>query len=84
MEHKIYAQFTIPEELAKELSTCLTQNSIKKSLLIELVEFPAKYEIIEKQVIELEDHINAIKNVITTELVPEEYRQSKYSWNYNG
>ena len=84
MKNEIIDQFVIPEEMAKELSALLTESSIKKSLLVELVETPTKYEIIEKLVIGLEDKITVIKNKITKELVPLKYRSSQYSWNYDG
>lgn len=80
----IIDEFEIPDELAKELTALLTESSIKKSLLIELIEFPTKYEIIEKAVIILEDKISALKNTITRNYVPEAYRTSEYSWNYDG
>lgn len=84
MTNIIIDQFEIPDELAKELTALLTESSVKKSLLIELVEYPTKYEIIEKAVITLEDKISALKNTITREYVPEEYRTSEFSWNYDG
>jgi hypothetical protein len=84
MENEIVAQFEIPEEMAKELSGLLTESAVKKGLLIDLVEMPARYEIIEKLVIALEDKITAIKNKITSEYVPQEYRTVDFSWNYDG
>lgn len=84
MKNIVIDEFEIPDELAQELTALLTESSIKKSLLIELVEFPTKYEIIEKAVIILEDKISVLKNTITRQYVPEEYRTSEYSWNYDG
>lgn len=84
MTNEIIDQFEIPEEMAKDLSGLLTESAIKKSLLVELVETPAKYEIIEKLVIALEDKITVIKNKITREFVPTKYRSAKYAWNYDG
>ena len=84
MTNIIIDQFEIPDELARELTALLTESSVKKSLLIELVEYPTKYEIIEKAVIVLEDKISALKNTITRQYVPEVYRTAEYSWNYDG
>jgi hypothetical protein len=84
MMNEIIDQFEIPEEMAKELSGLLTESSIKKSLLIELIEMPSKYDVMEKLVIALEDKITVIKNKITREYVPKKYRTSDYSWNYDG
>jgi hypothetical protein len=84
IKNVVIDEFEIPEELAKELSSLLTESSIKKALLVELVEVPAKYDIIENAVIILEDKITALKNMITREYVPNHYRSSEYSWNYDG
>lgn len=79
------ATFDLPEEFAKELSRCLTRSSIKRSLLTELVGVDSvKAEVIENELIVLEDQISALKDKVSKEHVPAEYRDVKYSWAYDG
>ena len=79
------SSFKIPEEMAKELSELLIQQSIRERLLIQLVDNEAgKYNAMEKLLVEIETKINSIKNIITTTHVPEEFRSEKFIWNYDG
>ena len=83
-EQIIVGAFTIPEELAKELSDLLTKQTIRERLLVQLIEDPVKYEQAEKMLIPVTAKIEAIKVKITNEYVPEEFRSPKYVWNYDG
>jgi len=83
-EQIIVGSFTIPEELAKELSELLTKQTIRERLLLQLIEDPVKYEQTEKMLIPVTSKIEAIKVKITNEYVPEEFQSSKYVWNYDG
>lgn len=79
------ATFKIPEELAKELSELLTKQSIRQNMLKEiLISNPSKYEEVEKLLIPITTRIETIKTKITTEYVPDYYRDDKYMWNYDG
>jgi len=83
-EQIIVGSFTIPEELAKELSELLTKQTIRERLLLQLIEDPVQYEQTEKMLIPVTSKIEAIKVKITNEYVPEEFQSSKYVWNYDG
>lgn len=83
-EQIIVGRFSIPEELAKELSELLTKQTIRERLLIQLIDDPKKYEQAEELIIPITSKIEAIKIKITNEFVPDEYRSSKYVWNYDG
>lgn len=76
--------FEIPEELAKELSTLLTKQTIKERLLIQLTGEPEKFNEVEEMLIPLTAKIEAIKIKITKEYVPDKYNDRRYQWNYDG
>jgi hypothetical protein len=79
----VVGSFEIPEELAKELSTLITKQGIRERLLATLVG-EEKYDEVEESLIELIQRIDVIKNKITEEYVPEEFRSEDYVWNYDG
>lgn len=83
-EQIVVGTFTIPEELAKELSELLTKQTIRERLLIQLIDDPVKYEKAEEVIVPITSKIEAIKVRITNEFVPPNYRSSKYIWNYDG
>lgn len=76
--------FDIPEEMAKRLSDLLVTSSIRRNLLLELIDKPAKYEQVEAMLIPVEDEVSAIKSKITSELVPDKYRSERYTWYFAG
>ena len=80
---KVVSSFEIPEEVAKELSELLTKQGIRERLLSSLVG-TEKYEEVENDLVDLIQRIDAIKNLITSEYVPEQYRYDWYTWNYDG
>lgn len=80
----VVGSFEIPNELAKELSELLTKQTIRDRLLLNLIDEPAKYEEVEKMLIPITAKVEAIKMKITSEYVPEKYRNPKYIWNYDG
>ena len=43
-----------------------------------------QYDLAEAKLIPIVSEIEAIKIKITEDYIPEEYRDSKYNWNYNG
>jgi len=49
-----------------------------------LISNPSKYEEVEKLLIPITTRIETIKTKITTEYVPDYYRDDKYMWNYDG
>ena len=81
---QIVGTFEIPEEIAKELSTLLVKQSIREKLLENVVNDPDKYNEIETMLIPLVKKIDVLKHKITNELVPEQFCDEKYMWNYDG
>lgn len=76
--------FDIPEPLARELSDLLTKQTIRERLLNQNLSDPVKFEQIESMLMPITAKIEAIKLKITEEHVPDCYRSSIYSWNYDG
>lgn len=76
--------FTIPEELAQELSDLLIKQSIRQNTVNACVGDPEKYEQAEALLVPIAARIDKIKYQISTELVPMKYRSSRYRWNFNG
>lgn len=77
-------EFTIPEELAKELSDLLTKQSIRRDTLVQLVGDEAKYTEMEAMLVPITERIEEIKVKITNEFVPEKFMNPKYTWSYDG
>lgn len=82
VNQQVIDNFEIPEDLAKELSELLVKQTIRERILLQLVADPDKFEEVEKSLIPITAKIEAIKNRITKEFVPEEYNSTKYMWNY--
>ena len=82
VNQQVIDNFEIPEDLAKELSELLVKQTIRERILLQLVTDPDKFEEVEKSLIPITAKIEAIKNRITKEFVPEEYNSTKYMWNY--
>lgn len=82
VNQQVIDNFEIPEDLAKELSELLVKQTIRERILLQLVADPDKFEEVEKSLIPITSKIEAIKNRITKEFVPEEYNSTKYMWNY--
>ena len=76
--------FTIPDELARELSELLTKETIRTRVLTQVADDPNKFEKLEESLIPITSKIEAIKYRITNEFVPEHFRFSQYVWNYDG
>jgi hypothetical protein len=83
MGNNIISDFEIPDELAKELSDLLTTQSVRQSIATNLIGTD-KYDLAEKNLVEITKKVDAIKNRITEEYVPEAFRDNAYIWNYNG
>lgn len=82
VNQQVVDNFEIPEDLAKELSELLVKQTIRERILLQLVADPDKFEEVEKSLIPITAKIEAIKNRITKEFVPEDYNSTKYMWNY--
>ncbi len=80
----IVATFEIPDELAQELSDLMTRQAIREQLLLQQTNDPQKFQEIEDLLVPIVEKINAIKNRITTEYVPDQFRFPRFSWNYSG
>ena len=76
--------FTIPNELAMELSEVITTISIRHSLLLDLIDKPTKYDEVEKNLIQLEERKAALMNSITRDYIPDEYRFDYFTWFFAG
>jgi hypothetical protein len=83
MQPEVLSHFEIPDELAKKLSDLLTTQSVRQSIAVNLIDTD-KYAAAEKNLIEVTEEVDAIKNMITNEYVPEAFRDDAYMWNYNG
>lgn len=81
---KVIDHFEIPEELATELSDLLTRQTIRERLLSANTGDPVKFKELEDMLVPITSKIEAIKMRITSEFVPEQYRDERYSWNYDG
>ena len=84
MAQVVRGTFEIPEEIAKELSDLLARQTIKEHLLANLVSDREKFDDVEAQLIPIIQKIDAIKSKITIEYVPDEYKNERYSWNFDG
>lgn len=81
---KVIDHFEIPVPLAQELSNLLIKQVIRERLLAQLIDDDEKYNKAEELLIPIVSKVEMIKVKITNEFVPEKYRSSNYSWNYNG
>ena len=81
---QVVASFQIEEAVAKQLSELLIKQSIREKLLDQNINNPTKYEQMEQMLIPIVAEIEALKNHITNECVPAEYRSEQYVWNYDG
>lgn len=76
--------FEIPIDIAKELSTLTGKEKIRKDLLLSSINNEETFNRIESELIIIMEKLNAIKEKITEDYVPDKYRSEKYSWMYNG
>lgn len=76
--------FNIPEQVAKRLSELLVKQSIREKMLDQNIENPDKYEKMENMLVPIVAEIESLKNYITKECVPAEYRSDNFAWNYDG
>jgi hypothetical protein len=83
MGNNVISDFEIPNELARNLSDLLTTQSVRQNIASTLVGTD-KYDMAEKKLIEVTKEVDALKNKITNEYVPKEFRDEAYVWNYNG
>jgi len=74
--------FEIPKELADELSALLTKSSIRRSLMLEVINQPTKYEAMEELLLPVETRSMVLKQIITNQFVPEKYRSQAYTWHF--
>ena len=84
LPNDVRAVFEIPDEMAQELSKQLTISSIRRTMLIELIGKPGKYDELEATIIPVEQKIDGIKTRITNQYVPEEYQNEQYQWLFPG
>ena len=86
MAQVLAGKFDIPEDMAKELSELLSRKTIKEDLMINVLKNKDfdQMEALEIQLIPVVQKIEAIKNNITANHVPEEFRSDRFVWNYDG
>lgn len=80
----VVATFEIPEDIAKRLSELMVTQSIREKLLDQNIENPTKYLQMEKLLISITTEIDVLKNSITANYVPEQYRSDAYMWKFDG
>lgn len=80
----IVGTFDIPDDLAKELSDLLVKQTIREKMLLQVIDDPNKYAMMEKMLIPITSRIEAIKVKITRDYVPEKFNSESYMWNYDG
>jgi len=81
---KFIKQIEIDHTRAEELSELLTKKSIRMEVAASCVKDPEAYDEAEKRLIPIIDAIEAIKDYITKNCIPDEYKSEKYTWIYNG
>lgn len=76
--------FTISDELAQQLTDLMAKRDVYESLMIKAANDPAAFEMIEGRLLDTVRKYDAVRNRITDELLPNEYRNEKYTWSYRG
>lgn len=76
--------FTIPEDVAKELTELMAKTDVYESLMIKAANDPGAFDVIEKKLLDTVQKYNTVKTRITDELLPDEYRNESYTWSYRG
>lgn len=76
--------FEIPVEMAKELSLLTGKEKIRKDLLFSSINNPETFSKVEKELITIMEQLEGLKQKITDEYVPDEYRSEEYVWVHNG
>lgn len=74
----------IDSALARRLSDLLSIQSIRQSLLLQLLDNIDSYNKVEQMLIPITDEINQIKNQITLYEVPDQYKDPMFIWSYDG
>lgn len=81
------ATFKIPEDVAHALSDALLSVTIRTDVAKRIFttgDHDDYYAFEKETLVPLYNTIESLQRKITTEFVPEEYRSSEYTWNYNG
>lgn len=76
--------FTIPDDIAKRLTELMATQVINDRILASVANQPDKYDALILSQVKIQREFDQLKYRITEEYVPDEYRDQKYSWNYNG
>lgn len=84
MGQKVIDYFEIPDEMAQRLTDLLATQTIRERLLSNVIDQPAKYNEMEKELVKVVREVEAIKVNITKNYVPEKYNSPEYMWNYDG
>lgn len=80
----VIGTFTIPEDIAKRLTELMATQVINDRILASVADQPEKYDTVILSQVKIQREFDQLKYRITEEYVPDEYRDQKYSWNYNG
>ena len=84
-EKNLVTTFEVPTELAQELSELLIKEDILQTSIDHLFsQGDEKWTEVMEQLTKVKSRINTLKNKVTNDFVPDQYRDQKYVWNYEG
>lgn len=84
MDNTIVEVAEIPQSLAERLSKLLVKESIRRQLLNDSLNDPAKYELAEERLIPIVSEINEIKHLITEKYIPDDFKSDRFIWSFDG
>lgn len=76
--------FEIPDDIAQELTELMAKRDVYESLMIKSANDPAAFDVIESKLIDTVRKYDAVRNRITDDLLPDEFRNAAYTWTYRG
>ena len=77
--------FEIPTELANELSELLIKEEVLQTSIDHLFsQGDENWTEVMDKLTRVKQRINSIKNKITNDFVPDQYKDPRYVWNYEG
>ena len=74
----------IPEDVAKELSDLINKKTVRLEVAASCIKDDEAYAIAESKLIQVTERMEFLKDVITNQFIPLEYKSEEYTWNYNG
>lgn len=81
----LVATFEVPVELAEELSTLLIKEEVLQTSIDHLFsQGDENWTEVMDELTKVKSRINALKNKVTSDFVPDQYKDPRYVWNYEG